>query len=367
MATHIDRGHVHNHLIFCAVNFIDYHKYNSNKKSYYQIRNASDRLCRENGLSIIKPGKEIEYTDKNNKRQSRAAKEHGRSYAEYATDKSGGSWKSKLKLTIDITIPLSKNFDDFLKRMEKSGYEIKQGKYVSFRALGQERFTRSKTLGDNYTAERIAERIQGKKHAVSVPKRDSKRVSLVVDIQNSIKVQQSKGYEHWAKIHNLKQVAKTVNFLTKNNILGYDDLKAKVDEVVAASEQVTNNLKAVEKCLFDTGLLIENVTTYQQTKPIFDGYRAAKNKGQYRPENESALILHETAANALKALGVSGTNHNMVVLQAEYTQLQSQNEKLYTEYINLKKQVKEYDVIKQNIDSILKRKPDKSKEKDIEM
>ena len=202
LATHIDRGHVHNHLIFCAVNFIDYHKYNSNKKSYYQIRNASDCLCRKNGLSIINPGREIEYTDKNKKRQTRTAKEHGRSYAEYAADKSGGSWKSKLKLAIDITIPLSKNFDEFLKRMEKSGHEIKQGKYISFRVPGQERFMRSKTLGDNYTAERIAERIQDKKHAVSASKCDSKKVSLVVDIQNSIKAHQSKWYGHWAKINN---------------------------------------------------------------------------------------------------------------------------------------------------------------------
>ena len=249
LTTHIDKGHVHNHIMFCAVNFMDYHKYNSNKKSYYQIRNASDRICRESGLSIVKPGKQIEYTDKAGQRRTRPAKEQGRSYAEYAADKAGGSWKGKLKIAIDTTIPQAKDFEDFLRRMEAAGYEVKRrGETISFRAPGQEKFTRLRenTLGKDYTAQRITERIQGKKRAVSAPKRDSKTVSLVIDIENSIKAQQSRGYEQWAKIHNLKQAAKTVNFLTENNILQYADLRAKVEEVAAASEQAGAALKGVE-------------------------------------------------------------------------------------------------------------------------
>ena len=367
LTTHIDKGHVHNHIMFCAVNFMDYHKYNSNKKSYYQIRNMSDKLCKENGLSLVKPGKEIEYTDKDGQRRTRPAKEQGRSYAEYAADKAGGSFKAKLKIAIDTIIPQAKDYDDFIRLMQAAGYEVKQGKYVSFRAPGQERFTRSKILGDNYTAERITERIKGKKHTVSAPKRDDKKVTLVIDIENSIKVAQSRGYSQWAKIHNLKQAAKTVNFLTENNILQYTDLQAKISEVTATSEQIADALKGVEKRLSDMGLLIKNITTYQQTKPIMDGYRVAKNKTQYRAKNESALILHEATAKALKAAGVTGKLPSVTTLQADYARLQAEKEKLYADYGKLKKQVKDYDVIKTNVDSILKHSPDKTKQKDIEI
>lgn len=372
LTTHIDKGHVHNHIMFCAVNFMDYHKYNSNKKSYYQIRNASDRICRESGLSIVKPGKQIEYTDKAGQRRTRPAKEQGRSYAEYAADKAGGSWKGKLKIVIDTTIPLSSDFEDFLRRMEAAGYEVKRrGETISFRAPGQEKFTRLRgnTLGEDYTAQRITERIQGKKRAVSAPKRDSKTVSLVIDIENSIKAQQSRGYEQWAKIHNLKQAAKTVNFLTENNILQYADLRAKVEEVAAASEQAGAALKGVEKRLSNMALLIKNITTYQQTKPAYDGYRAAKDKAQYRAANESALILHEAATKALKAVQAEGGKlPNPAGLQKEYARLQAEKETLSSEYGKLKKQVKEYGIIKANVDSILHQpEADKSKGRDAEL
>ena len=372
LTTHIDKGHVHNHIMFCAVNFMDYHKYNSNKKSYYQIRNASDRICRESGLSIVKPGKQIEYTDKAGQRRTRPAKEQGRSYAEYAADKAGGSWKGKLKIAIDTTIPQAKDFEDFLRRMEAAGYEVKRrGETISFRAPGQEKFTRLRenTLGKDYTAQRITERIQGKKRAVSAPKRDSKTVSLVIDIENSIKAQQSRGYEQWAKIHNLKQAAKTVNFLTENNILQYADLRVKVEEVAAASEQAGAALKGVEKRLSDMALLIKNITTYHQTKPAYDGYRAAKDKAQYRAANESALILHEAATKALKAVQAEGGKlPNPAGLQKEYERLQAEKETLSSEYGKLKKQVKEYGIIKANVDSILHQpEADKSKGRDAEL
>jgi len=145
LTTHIDKGHIHNHLIFCAASFVDYRKYNSNKKSYYEIRNFSDKLCKEYSLSVVKPGQD-----------------KGKSYAEYAADRDGGgSWKSKLKNTIDTLIPQSSDFEDFLKRLEASGHEIKRGKYISVRALGQERFTRTKSLGVDYTEDAIAKRISG--------------------------------------------------------------------------------------------------------------------------------------------------------------------------------------------------------------
>jgi hypothetical protein len=183
-------------LAFCAASFVDCKKYVSNKKSYYEIRNHSDKLCKEYGLSIVKPGQD-----------------KGKSYAEYTADRDGGgSWKSKLKAAIDTIIPQSKAFEDFLKRLESAGYEIKRGKYISVRAPGQERFTRTKTLGVDYTEEAITKRIAGE-YAITAlalppvlakPARNYMRpapgINLIVDIENCVKAQQNAGFVRWKKI-----------------------------------------------------------------------------------------------------------------------------------------------------------------------
>ena len=227
----------------------------------------SDKLCRENGLSVVVPGKGSK----------------GKSYAEYQAEKTGTSWKGKLKIAVDALIPQVSSFEELLQRLQAAGYEIKPGKYVSCRAPGQERFTRLKTLGADYTEEAIRERISGKRaRAGKAPRADRGGVSLLIDIENSIKAAQSKGYEQWAKIHNLKQAAKTMNFLTEHKIEQYADLTARIAEIQTESEQAADALKNVEKRLTDMAVFIKNISTYQKTKPVYDAYRKAKNKEKYR-------------------------------------------------------------------------------------
>ena len=338
LTTHIDKGHVHNHIIFCAVNFVDYHKYNSNKRSYYGIRNINDRLCYENGLSVITP-------EKGRK---------GKSYIEYQTAKTGTSWKGKLKEAVDLLIPQVKDFEELLEKLQASGYEIKLGKYVSCRAPGQERFTRLKTLGIDYTEEAIQKRIAGiRSRNVKIPKQEQ-GISLLIDIENNIKAQQSAGYEHWAKIHNLKQAAKTMNFLTENNILQYEYLIKKIDEIILDSEQTADSLKQNEKKLSDMAVLIKKISTYQKTKDIHRGYIKAKDKEAYRRKYESSLILYEASGKALKDAGIKKLPE-LAALQKEYTALQKKKEAIYSDYGKLKKKVKEYQKIKQNVDTILQK------------
>ena len=346
VTTHIDKGHIHNHVIFCAVNFVDHHKYNSNKWSYYGIRNMSDKLCRENGLSVVVPGKGSK----------------GKSYAEYQAEKTGTSWKGKLKIAVDALIPQVSSFEELLTRLQAAGYEIKPGKYVSCRAPGQERFTRLKTLGADYTEEAIRERIAGRRAKAAKAPREQRDVSLLIDIENSIKAAQSKGYEQWAKIHNLKQAAKTMNFLTEHKIEQYADLVSRIEEMSAESGQAADALKNAEKRLADMAVLIKNVSTYQKTKPVYDAYRKARNREKYRAGQEQAIILHEAAARSLKAAGIAKLP-NLAALQSEYEALQAQKEALYADYGKLKKKVREYDIIKQNIDSILQadRQPEREK------
>ena len=346
VTTHIDKGHIHNHIIFCAVNFVDHHKYNSNKRSYYGIRNMSDKLCRENGLSVVVPGKGSK----------------GKSYAEYQAEKTGTSWKGKLKIAVDALIPQVSSFEELLQRLQAAGYEIKPGKYVSCRAPGQERFTRLKTLGADYTEEAIRERIAGRRAKAAKAPGEQRGVSLLIDIENSIKAAQSKGYEQWAKIHNLKQAAKTMNFLTEHKIEQYADLVSRIEEMSAESGQAADALKNAEKRLADMAVLIKNVSTYQKTKPVYDAYRKARNREKYRAGQEQAIILHEAAARSLKAAGIAKLP-NLAALQSEYEALQAQKEALYADYGKLKKKVREYDIIKQNIYSILQadRQPEREK------
>ena len=335
ITTHIDKGHLHNHIIFCAVDMANQRKYISNKQSYAYIRRTSDRLCRENGLSVVKPGKD-----------------KGKSYAEWDAQRKGKSWKAKLKIAIDAAIPQARDFDGLLRLMEAQGYEIKHGKFISFRTPGQERFTRCKTLGEDYTEERITQRIRGIAIDRGPRRRSAGEISLRIALEDSIKAQQSAGYARWAKVHNLKQAAKALNFLTEHQIESYEGLESRLNEISAANDEAAAALKAVERRLGDMALLIKHISTYKQLRPVALELRQAKDKAAFRREHESQLILYEAAARALKEAGVKKLP-NLYALKAEYKKLDGERERLSEQYNEVKKELKEYGIIKQNVDGIL--------------
>lgn len=348
LTTHIDKGHVHNHLIFNAVSFADYHHYHSNKRSYHYIRRVSDRLCKEHGLSVIIPG------------QNR-----GKSYAEYTAEKTGTSYKAKLKATIDKLIPVSSNFEDLIRRLQNEGYEIKRGKYISCRASSQERFTRMKTLGADYTEEAVAARIAGRPRPSIQPKKDDKRINLLIDIQNNIKAQENAGFAHWAKINNLKQAAKTMNFLTEHGISSYEVLKEKTMVVVANSDRLLASIKTTESRMADLALLMKHADTYRKLKPIYDRYRKSSDKEKFLRGHESDIILFEASAKALKGMKIEKLPlaENM---KAEHSALAAEKENLYTEYKVARKEAAEFNVIKQNVDSLLSVPKEQDREKTAE-
>ena len=342
LTTHIDKGHVHNHIIFCAVNFVDHHKYNSNKRSYYGIRNMSDKLCRENGLSVVVPGKGSK----------------GKSYAEYQAEKTGTSWKGKLKTNLDALIPQVSSFEELLTRLQAAGYEIKPGKYVSCRAPGQERFTRCKTLGEDYTEERITQRIKGIAIDRGSRRRSAGEISLRIALEDSIKAQQSAGYARWAKLHNLKQAANSLNFITEHQIDSYEGLESRLAEISAANDAAASALKDAERRLGDMALLIKNLSAYKQLRPVALELRNAKDKAAFRRQHESQLILYEAAAKTLKEAGVTKLP-NLYALKTEYKKLDAERERLSAQYSEAKQKLKEYGIVKQNIDSILRTAPGK--------
>ena len=345
IATHIDKGHCHNHIIFNAVNFVDYHSYRSNKRTYRELRLLSDEICKEHGLSVIPPS------------QSK-----GMDYKEYTEAKKGTSWKQKLKQTIDRLVITAKDYDEFLKLMQEAGYEIKTGKYISFRAAGQERFTRAKTIGENYTEERIKERIAGRNPRKRRMQIERKGISLIIDIQNSIKAQESKGYEHWAKINNLKEAAKTLNYLTENNLLQYADLEAKVEDIHSSYDRTGKELKGVEVRLREIQPLIKNIGNYQRLKPVYEAYQKAKDKTAFRAKHEAELVIFEAAKSTLLAVQGDGKLPSLKALQAEQERLTEEQQRLYDERAKLKKEAKQIDTIKANVDSYLSPTASKDRE-----
>ena len=336
LTTHIDKDHVHNHLIFNAVDFVDYHAYKSYKRIYYDMREVSDRLCKENGLSVIPP-----------------SQNKGMGYKEYTEAKRGTSWKQKLKQTIDRLVITAKDYDDFLRLMQEAGYEIKTGKYISFRAEGQERFTRSKTIGENYTEERIKERIAGRTPRRSRKQTAPKGISLIGDIQERIRLIDSKGYEYKAKLTILKEAARTLNYLTENNLLQYADLERKVEDVHSSYDRTGKELKGVEARLREVQPLIKNISNYQRLKPVYDAFQKAKDKPGFKAKHEAELVIFEAARSTLLAMQGDEKLPSLKTLQAEQAQLFEEQERLYAERNRFKKEAKQIETIKSNVDTFL--------------
>ena len=336
LTTHIDKDHVHNHLIFNAVDFVDYHAYKSYKRIYYDMREVSDRLCKENGLSVIPP-----------------SQNKGMGYKEYTEAKRGTSWKQKLKQTIDRLVITAKDYDDFLRLMQEAGYEIKTGKYISFRAEGQERFTRSKTIGENYTEERIKERIAGRTPRRSQRQATPKGISLIGDIQERIRLIDSKGYEHKAKLTILKEAARTLNYLTENNLLQYADLEKKVEDIHSSYDRIGKELKGVEARLREVQPLIKNISNYQRLKPVYDAFQKAKDKPGFKAKHEAELVIFEAARSTLLAMQGDEKLPSLKTLQAEQQRLLEEQQRLYDERAKLKKDVKQIETIKSNVDTFL--------------
>ena len=335
LTTHIDKDHVHNHLIFNAVSFTDHKHYHSNKRSYHYIRRTSDRICKEHGLSVIIPGKD-----------------KGKSYIEHQAAQAGTSYKAKLKAAIDRLIPASADFEDLLLRLQREGYEIKRGKYISCRASDQERFTRMKTLGADYTEEAITARIAGRARPSRQPKQHDGKISLLIDIQNNIKAQQSAGFAHWAKLNNLKQAARTMNFLTEHGITSYGELESRLTAVTCRRDTALASIKDTERRMADLSLVMKHAATYRQLKPMYDRYRQSRDKEKFLRGHESEIILFEAAARELKrmeAVPLPSTES----MKKELAELTAKKDVLLAEYRTARSGVQEYETIRQNVDALL--------------
>ena len=317
VSTHIDRGHVHNHIIFCAADNVNYEKYHDCKQSYYHIRRLNDDLCKEHQLSVLPP-----------------TNSHGKKYKEWLSDRQGNTWKTKLKIHIDEAIKQSESYDNFCALIRAKGYEIKGGdfgentpKYIAFRPLDREHFVRgsAKSLGTEYTKERIKERIETKalapqKKRVPFPARKRPPVKdfskkRIIDTTEE-KFADSPGLKHWADIQNLKIAA--ASYSDAGSIA---ELEKQISSKSELAKTARKSLVETEHQLKDLGQILKYAEQYKTNRIYHIRYQKSKDKDRYLRQHETELLLHDGAENMLKRFGINPKNLNVEKLRSDYNAL----------------------------------------------
>ena len=339
VTTHIDKCHVHNHIIFCAADNIEHNKYHDCKQSYYYIRHLSDDLCKEHNLSIIIPGEK-----------------RGKKYKEWQADKNNTSWKTDLRKAINTSIKSASTYEEFLLLMRAKGYEIKgeefgenTPKYISFRLLGKERFVRGsvKSLGKEYTKERIKERIEMKrKRKAIIPKKDYSSRKLINT--SAEKFQNSPGLQRWATIENLKIAAQNYN-----EVGSISELEHQIAIKTEAGKSAKQNVVELEHHMKDLAEIIKYAEQYKANRSYHIGYKKAKNPDAYFRRYESQIILYGGARRMLEQAGINLKSLNIDKLKSEYQELSRQKNELAATYKNCENEVKELNRKLENLNRYL--------------
>ena len=289
LTTHIDKGHIHNHIIFNNVNMVTGKCYQSNKKSYHKIRYQSDKLCKENNLIVI---------DEHYEAYKKKYKTNGKSWYENDHYKKGSSWKSKLQFDIDRTVKQSKDWNDFLDKMAILGYEIKHGKHIAFKHKDKERFTRSKIIGIDYTEDRIKERINESANHRNYPTK--KRIGNIIYIDNNKKVKSSKGYEYWATKHNLQVASDIVVLMREKGIKTLSQLDDYIKESADRRQDLQDKIKVIDNDITKLSKDMEQVHTVKLYQQIYLEYKNDTTDKAFFEEHKSEILLYQNALSELK-------------------------------------------------------------------
>lgn len=329
VATHIDRGHVHNHIIFAAVSEDAGRRFRDFLGTAKAVRKISDRLCLENGLSVIENPK-------------RGRKDYGK----WLGDQRPLSAQEKVRDAIDAALAQ------------------RRGSSLSFLAPGQEKATRcrKKTLGDDYTPEAIQERIEGRRVVSSsrskAPAKPARKVNLLIDIQSKLQAGKGAGYAQWAKVFNLKQMAQTISFLEENGLLEYDALAARAAEGTARFNELSGTIKRTEGRMAEIAALQKQIVNYSKTRDVYAAYRKAGYSKKFLAAHETEILLHKAAKAAFDKLCLQKLP-TYKTLQAEYAGLLAEKKKAYAEYAAAKKEMQAVLTAKANVDRLLGAHPER--------
>jgi len=345
VCTHTDKAHIHNHIIWNSTALDCKRKFRNFIGSSFALRRCSDLLCAENGLSVIENPKPSP----------------GRDYARYMFESKPLSYQERLRFAIDTA--LEKNpttFEDFLTLMRAVGYEVNdKRKHITFKLPEQKQPTRCDTLRGNYTEAAIRERIARQRISGTafVPVRSTelpvaaRHPSLLIDIQAKLQEGKGAGYERWAKLHNLKQMAQTLIYLQEKGLDDYSVLKEKTASATARFNELSERLKELEAELSDNAAMQKHIVNYSKTRQTYIDYRKAGYSKKFKELHEADIIIHQTAKNAFDRLGVKKLP-TVASLRAEYAPLLEEKKHIYKEYKEVKTEMRELLTAKTNVDRL---------------
>ncbi len=352
VCTHIDKSHIHNHIIWSAVNLDCDRKFRNFWGSTKAVRRLSDTICIENGLSIVED-----------------PKPHGKSYNKWLGDEAKLSHKELLRQGIDRALAQKPaSVEELLRLLEQDGFTVhRRGKTISIGAEGWGNNVRFDRLGDGYTMDDLLAVLSGQKEHTprrkTTPQAEPPKVNLLVDIQAKLQAGKGAGYARWAKVFNLKQMAQTMNFLTEHNLLEYSELAEKAAAASAHHNELSAQIKAAEKRIAEIAVLRTHIINYAKTRETYVAYRKAGYSKKFSEEHEQEILLHQAAKNAFDEMGVKKLP-KVKDLQAEYAKLLEEKKKTYAEYRRSREEMRELLTAKANVDRLLKMDEEQKKEQE---
>ena len=347
VATHVDKAHIHNHIVYNSTNMDATHKYQNFFLSSFALRRISDLICLEHGMSVIPEKKPGQWQKRTTYPRKASKRDEIRSMID---------WIFENKKTKDM--------DDFLRFMVEHGYEIKRGKYIAVKAEGQKNYLRLRSLGNGYTEDDMVRRIAGElvvdtgvdKNSDDVPdsivlSNSEKKLDLVLDIQNIIAKQKGPGYERWAKVHNVKAISKTLLYLSEHGLKDIDELSVKAMEAKDRFSYISSRQKEIETRMADIKLLRQHIFNYSKSQDVFAQYKASGYSKEFFEAHRDVLLLRNAAKEAFKK--VDGKLPSVKALDEEFQKLLQEKKELYTEYKPAKERMQELLMAKQNVERFL--------------
>ena len=341
VCTHIDKSHIHNHIIWSSVSLEYDRKFRNFWGSTKAVRRLSDTICIENGLSIVEN-----------------PKPHGKSYNKWLGDQAKPSHRELLRVAIDNALSQSPaDFEELLKLLQESGCEVsKRGKSYRLKLPGWEKAARMDSLGEGYGLEDLRAVLLGKKahtpRKKTVTQAEPPKVNLLVDIQAKLRAGKGAGYARWASKFNLKQMAQTLNYLNDHGLLDYKVLAEKTVAATARRNELSEKIKAAEKRMAEIAVLRTHIVNYAKTRDTYAAYRKAGYSPKFRSEHEADILLHQAAKQAFDQLNVKKLP-KMKALQAEYAALLAEKKEAYAELRKARDEARELLTVKANVDRVL--------------
>lgn len=328
VATHIDKAHIHNHIIYNSTTLDCLHKFRDFRRSGLAVQRLSDMICLEHGKSVIKP---------------RPYKER-----EKRTDyPRRPCHRDDIRLAIDrALLKQPKDFEELIRLLGEAGFEYKDGKQQSLRGKDGGRFLRFRSLGEGYTVENLKTALAGKeRHPVKrgKPQNHRRTLDLSINIQEKLAAGKGAGYERWAKVYNLKAAAKAILFLQEKDIHTMEQLREKTEDTTRHSHELLDSVKQSEKRLAEITILRKHIVNYAKTRETYVAYRKAGYSRKFYESYREELTLHKAAKEAFDQLEIKKIP-KVKELNAEYAKVLESKKKTYAEYRKVRTEMQDYQI-----------------------